>query len=167
METGITRTFRAAIRIGEDFVTIEETITLPLDADADQIAQAVDFGWRIYAAQREASLAQVAEIRQGAPTAAPAGNGASYTGGAFDAVSDMPATMKQRNYIATLQDKLGWSNEQLAVFARERGVDLVDMTKPQVSTMIEEMKRLADSPRPSRPADQPVVPMFSDDDLPF
>ncbi len=43
----VARTFRAAIRIGEDFYTVEETITLPIDAGDEEIAQAVNTGLRI------------------------------------------------------------------------------------------------------------------------
>lgn len=168
MEPQITRTFRAAIRCGEDFITVEETIALPIDASDGDIARAMELGRRIFDAQRQAAADQIEEIRPraSAPTA-PSGGGAGYTGDPFSSLPDMPATMKQRNYIAMLQDKLDWSNEQLAAFAQERSVDLVDMTKPQASAMIEEMKRLADTPRAPRPVEQPAVPMFSDDDLPF
>lgn len=55
-----------------------------------------------------------------------------------------PASDKQRNYIAMIQDELGWTSEQLAVYANEQGVDLVSMTKAQASTFINGLKRLAD-----------------------
>lgn len=54
----------------------------------------------------------------------------------------VPASDKQRNYIATLQDELGWSSEQLAVYAQEQKVDLVGMTVDQASRLINGMKRL-------------------------
>ena len=41
-EALVTRTYRAAIRCGEDFITIEETIALPPTASDAEIAQAVD-----------------------------------------------------------------------------------------------------------------------------
>ena len=65
----VSRTYRAAIRIGEDFITLEETITLPLDAADEEVAQAIDLGWRIYRAQREAAESQIGDIRStvGAP----------------------------------------------------------------------------------------------------
>jgi hypothetical protein len=47
-EATVSRTYRAAIRIGEDYVTLEETIVLPLDASDEEVAKAVDLGWRIY-----------------------------------------------------------------------------------------------------------------------
>src|SRR5204863_10039203 len=59
----VSRTYRAAIRIGEDFITLGETVTLPLDASDEEVAQAVDLRWRIYRAQREAAEAQITDVR--------------------------------------------------------------------------------------------------------
>ena len=130
----VSRTYRAAIRIGEDFITLEETVTLPIDATDEEVAQAVDLGMRIYQAQREAIEAQAASIRE--------------TAGPPPAITvrdpDSPASDKQRNYIATLQDTLGWSNEQLATYASENSVELVTMTKGQASTFIDGLKRLSE-----------------------
>lgn len=53
-----------------------------------------------------------------------------------------PATGKQRSYIATLQTDLGWGGEQLAVYAQEQRVDLVNLTLDQASRLINGMKRL-------------------------
>ncbi|NJN17151.1 MAG: hypothetical protein HC822_13185 [Oscillochloris sp.] len=133
-ERNVTRTYRAAIRIGEDFITLEETISLPIDAADDEVQQAVDLGWRIYRAQREAVEGQVAQIReqQGIPTAITVRD------------PDAPASEKQRNYIAALQDDLTWSNEQLTSYADEHRVDLVTMTKGQASTFIDGLKKLAE-----------------------
>lgn len=130
----VSRTYRAAIRIGEDFITLEETVTLPIDATDDEVAQAVDLGMRIYQAQREAVEAQTASIREAA--------------GPQPAITvrdpDAPASDKQRNYIATLQDTLGWSNEQLTGYASESSADLVTLTKGQASTFIDGLKRLSE-----------------------
>lgn len=54
-----------------------------------------------------------------------------------------PATEKQRNYIARLMDDLGWTSEQIAVYAAEQQVDLVAMTRSQASTFIDGLKKLA------------------------
>jgi len=70
-ERMVSRTYRAAIRIGEDFITMEETIALPLDASDEEVTQAVDLGWRIFRAQREAADAQVHDIRSAIGTPAP------------------------------------------------------------------------------------------------
>ena len=40
VEATVTRTFRTAIRCGEDFITIEETIVLPAGASDEQIQEA-------------------------------------------------------------------------------------------------------------------------------
>jgi hypothetical protein len=130
----VSRTYRAAIRLGEDFITLEETITLPLDASDEEVAQAVDLGWRIYRAQREAAETQAADIRSAAPAPAPI----------TIRDPDAPASDNQRNYIATLQDKLTWNSEQLAAYAEEQSVDLVTMTKGQASGFIDGLKKLAE-----------------------
>jgi hypothetical protein len=130
----VSRTYRAAIRLGEDFITLEETVTLPLDASDEEVTQAVDLGWRIYRAQREAADAQIADIRSSAPAPAPI----------TIRDPDAPASDNQRNYIANLQDKLAWNSEQLAGYADEQQVDLVTMTKGQASAFIDGMKKLAE-----------------------
>lgn len=54
----------------------------------------------------------------------------------------VPASDKQRQYIARLQDDMCWSSEQMAAYAREQGVDLVSMSVAQASTFIDGIKRL-------------------------
>ncbi len=133
-EPVVSRTYRAAIRIGEDFVTLEETITLPIDATDDEVAQAVDLGWRIYRAQRAAIEEQVAGVRETQPAPQPP----------TVRDPDAPASDKQRHYITVLQDDLAWSHEQLAAYAHEQQVDLVTMTKGQASAFIDTLKKLAE-----------------------
>ena len=128
----VSRTYRAAIRIGEDFITMEETIALPLDASDEEVTQAVDLGWRIFRAQREAADAQVADIRSAIGTPAPI----------TVRDPDSPASDKQRNYIVTLQDNLAWNSEHLAAYAEEQNVDLVTMTKGQASLFIDGLSYL-------------------------
>lgn len=131
--TSITRTIRAAVRLGEDFLTLEESLTLPIDASDDQIAAAVETGWRIYCAQRAAIEEQVAGIRAGqVPLPITVRD------------PDAPASEKQRNYLGTLQDNLGWTSEQLAAHAAEQGIDLVSLTKGQASSFIDGLKKLAE-----------------------
>ena len=151
-ERMVSRTYRAAIRIGEDFITMEETIALPLDASDEEVTQAVELGWRIFRAQREAADAQVADIRSaiGAPAPITVRD------------PDSPASDKQRNYIVTLQDNLTWNSEHLAAYAEEQNVDLVTMTKGQASLFIDGLKKLAeertaygDSARAKAPASTP------------
>jgi hypothetical protein len=130
----VSRTYRAAIRIGEDFITMEETIALPLDASDEEVTQAVDLGWRIFRAQREAADAQVTDIRSAIGTPAPI----------TVRDPDSPASDKQRNYIVTLQDNLAWNSEHLAAYAEEQNVDLVTMTKGQASVFIDGLKKLTE-----------------------
>ncbi|PDW01248.1 hypothetical protein [Candidatus Chloroploca asiatica] len=130
----VTRTYRAAIRLGEDFMTLEESITLPVDASDSDVQQAVELGWRIYQAQRESFEQQIATMRE------------THTlpGPMTVRDPDAPASDKQRNYIATLQDQLTWTNEQLAAHAADQAVDLVTMTKGQASLFIDGLKKLAE-----------------------
>jgi len=159
-ERMVSRTYRAAIRIGEDFITLEETIALPLDASDEEVTQAVDLGWRIYRAQREAADAQVTDIRSAIGTPQPI----------TVRDPDSPASDKQRNYIVTLQDNLTWNSEQLAAYAEDQSVDLVTMTKGQASLFIDGLKKMAEeratygdggrakAPSSATPATRPAEP---------
>lgn len=131
-ERSVTRTYRTAIKLGDDFITIEETITLPIDADDQMVQQAVDLGWRIFRSQREAVEQQIAQIREqhAATTAITVRD------------PDAPASERQRNFIASLQQALGWSGEKLAAFAQEHGYDLVALNKGQASAFIDELRRV-------------------------
>lgn len=133
-ERSVTRTYRTAIKLGEDYLTIEETVTLPIDASDEEVQQAIELGWRIFRAQREAVEQQIAGVRETQPAPAPI----------TVRDPDAPASDKQRNYIATLQDNLSWTNEQLTTYADDHGVDLVTMTKGQASGFIDGLKKLAD-----------------------
>ncbi len=131
----VTRTFRAALRLGEDFITLEESITLPLDAGDDDIEQAVELGWRIYQEQRESLERQIAQIRDSyevhpAPVAV--------------REPDAPASEKQREYIAQLQGRLDWSSENVRTYAQEHGIDMQYMKKGQASQFIDTLKKLAE-----------------------
>lgn len=152
-ERSVTRTYRTAIKLGDDFITIEETITLPIDADDQTVQQAVDLGWRIFRSQREAVEQQIAQIREqhAATTAITVRD------------PDAPASERQRNFIASLQQALGWSGEKLAAFAQEHGYDLVALNKGQASAFIDELRRvqeeqqrLAVAEERARYANQPV-----------
>ncbi len=134
-ERHITRTYRAAIRLGEDFITLEETITLPLDASDEEVQQAVALGWRIYQAQREALDDQVAHVRE--TQQAPATPIVVRD-------PDAPASEKQRHYIAALQEDLSWTKEQLATYAYDQGVEMLTLTKGQASSFIDKLKKLAE-----------------------
>lgn len=149
-ERSVTRTYRAAIRIGEDFITLEETITLPPGASDEEIQQAVELGWHIYQAQQAAIETQIAAVRE------------SHAGANPVVIRDpeAPASEKQRSYIAALQEDMAWSSEQMTAYAEDHAIDLVTMTKGQASTFIDSLKRLAEERThysdKSRPRAQPT-----------
>jgi hypothetical protein len=122
----ITRTLRAAIKVGDDYYTIEETIALPPSANDEQIAQAVDTGLRMYEAQRVAVEQQIRTLREHAV-----------------GEPDAPASDKQRSYMDYLLKELNWDYERLAAFAGERMLNLLTLTKREASELIDELKGLA------------------------
>jgi hypothetical protein len=134
----VTRTYRAAVRIGEDFFTLEETISLPLDASDETIQQAAELGWRIYQAQHDALQGQIASLREAQGPPAPV------------TIRDpeAPASEKQRNYIASLQHALHWSDEQITNYAQEQGFHLLDLNRGQASKFIDGLKQLAEQRAP-------------------
>jgi hypothetical protein len=132
-EALVTRTYRAAIRCGEDFITIEETIALPPTASDDEIAQAVDTGLRIYRIQQAAIEAQMASIREAHPNTGPR---------ILD--PEAPASEKQRSYLEYLATTLEWPAGQLQSFLREQGATLESLTKGQASEIIDSLKKQLD-----------------------
>lgn len=111
-----------------------------------------------YATARDAVMAQhkqTIESREAAPPAEPAPNGgATY--------AEPPASDKQRAYIAALQDKIGWTSEQLAAYAADWQADIALLTKGQASALIGELQVLE---KGRRAAAKPGV--VEEVDLPF
>lgn len=126
----VTRTMRAAVKIGDDFFTIEETIALPPGATEAQISEAIRTGMMIYETQRAAVEEQIGELRSRA--------GAVRSGQIRE--PDAPASDKQRQYLEFLLKELGWTNEQLVQFASERNRNLLTLTKRECSELIDELK---------------------------
>lgn len=85
------------------------------------------------AAWEEARAAVEAEYAVASQRSAPAA-GASY--------DEPPASDKQRNFIAKLQDDLGWTSHELALHAEQHSIDLVALTLPQASKLINQMKEM-------------------------
>jgi hypothetical protein len=130
-QSTISRTFRAAIRIGEDFYTVEETITLPLDAGDEEIARAVEVGMRIYEAQRAAAEGQIRDLRSQV---------VSNPLPVQIREPDAPASEKQRAYMDYLLNELGWDTGRLQEFAAERRFDILTLNKRDASELIDQMK---------------------------
>ena len=130
-QTSVTRTLRAAIKVGDDYYTIEETISLPPTASDEQISQAVATGLRMYEAQRDAVEDQVRALRdhivaQPVPVQI--------------REPDAPASDKQRAYMDYLLKELNWDHERLAAFASERMLNVLTLTKREASELIDELK---------------------------
>ena len=141
----VSRTFRAAIRIGEDFYTVEETITLPIDAGDEEIAQAVDAGMRIYEAQRTAAELQIREMR------------AQVVSSPLPIQirdPEAPASEKQRSYMDYLLSELGWDTDRLHTFAQERQLDILKLNKREASELIDQLKGVLEA----RSGDQGTTP---------
>lgn len=125
--SSVTRTLRAALKIGEDYLTIEESITLANDASDADIAAAVALGWRIYTQQREAIEAQISEARD-----------------TYGSDRERPVLPAQLRTIENLQRVLGWETSQLATFVAERRYDMSQLTRRQASTIIDQLRRQFD-----------------------
>lgn len=126
-ESTVTRTFRAAVKIGEDYVTIEESIALPLDASDADIANAVALGWRIYAQQRDAGEAQILEARE-----------------SYGSDRERGALTSQFQRIDELQKILGWDATQLTTYLQERRLDVHKLTRRQATQFIDQLRRILD-----------------------
>lgn len=127
----VTRTMRAAVKIGDDYYTVEETIALPPAASDDQIAQAVATGLRIYEAQRTAVDTQVRALRDQV---------VSHAAPLQIREPDAPASEKQRAYMDYLLKELEWDGERLANFASERSLNVLTLTKREASELIDDLK---------------------------
>lgn len=146
----VTRTLRAAVKIGDDYYTVEETIALPPDASDDEIAQAVTTGMRMYEAQRAAVEEQVRGLRdhivaQPLPVQI--------------REPDAPASEKQRTYMEYLLKELGWDNDRLNAFAAERNLNVLTLTKREASELIDQLKQIhMGTPIEQAPEEQPAEP---------
>jgi len=131
----IARTYRVAVKHGEDYTTVEETVVLPIDASDEEIQQAVATGLRIFAAQHLAVETQIAQIRANTPAPAP----------------PEPASDGQRTLIDALAEELGWSDATLDTFAAERQItDWHTLTKRQAHGLIDALKRCKTAAEPQR-----------------
>ncbi|GAA5529543.1 hypothetical protein [Herpetosiphon gulosus] len=133
-EALVTRTYRAAIRSGDDYITIEETIALPPTADDAAISQAVETGWRIFRAQQAAVEAQISALRDAHP--------AMTTPRIAD--PDSPASDKQRSYLEYLINTLAINDGQMQTTLQEHNATYETLTKGQASEIIDGLKQQLD-----------------------
>lgn len=156
----VSRTFRAALRIGEDFYTVEETVTLPVDASDELIADAVQTGLRIYEAQRAAAETQIRDLRAQVVTSPLP---------IQIREPDAPASDKQRSYMDYLVNELGWDHERLHSYASEHNFDVLKLNKREASELIDQLKGLLDArnseavedetPQAVEPVRQAILPV--------
>jgi hypothetical protein len=94
----------------------------------------------MYDLQKQALDDQIASLRSSQPAN---GNGHAMKD------PDAPASEKQRNYLEYLLKELRWSNDQLASFARERGKNVLTLTKREASELIDDLKQVLTGERPA------------------
>ncbi len=134
----VSRTYRMAVKIGEDYLTIEETVSLPVTASDDDVHAAVALGWRIYTQQRAAAEAQILEARE------------SYGGD-----NERPVIDSQLQRIHQLQQLLGWSAQELDRFLSDRGLDSARLTRQQATQVVQLLRRIRDdAQRQNSPANR-------------
>lgn len=152
-EPTITRTFRAAVKVADDFFTLEETITLPPNATDADIQAAVGTGIRIYETQRQVLTEQIGQLRAEAGQRLMNGNGNAMR------EPDGPASEKQRAYMERLVHDLNWTADRLDALAVGRGLNLLTLTKREASELIDELKGIAEGRVVAPPYDPPPTPL--------
>jgi hypothetical protein len=158
-EHGVTRTYRVASKIGEDFHTVEMTVTLPVGATDAEIAEAIDLGTRIYQAQSTAMLAEIGALRAALPSTPPP--------------QPAPPTRPQLDKVGQLQARV--SIATIAAVYRELHIPGVSpQTKAQASALLDRLKAIINGIAPDPAADRNAAdaaqePAAQDDpaDLPF
>lgn len=123
----VSRTYRMAVKIGEDYLTIEETVSLPVTASDEDVQAAIALGWRIYTQQRAAAEAQILEARE------------SYGGD-----NERPVLDSQLQRIHQLQQLLEWNAQELERFLSDRGFDGARLTRQQATQVIQLLRRIHD-----------------------
>lgn len=154
-ERSVTQVSRVAVKIGDDYYTFENAVTLAPGATDEEIAAAIDTGSRIYLMQRAALDAQVAELRAAPPAA-----------------SIRRPTRKQIDYLGQLRSQV--SNATIAAVYREFGITAPEpQTFDDARALIDRFKAIingvADDPAAvlagERSQEQPAEEVT--EDLPF
>ena len=158
-ERGVTRIYRVASKIGEDFHTVEMTVTLPVGATDAEITEAIDLGTRIYQAQSTAMLAEISALRAAIPP--------------VPLLRPSPPTQPQLDKVGQLQARLSAATTA-AVYKELNIPGVAPQTKAQASALIDRLKAIVNGvvPDPAaerNAADAAQEPTAQDDqtDLPF
>ncbi len=160
-EATVTRTMRVAIKVADNYYTLEETISLPPGASDTQIAEAVGTGWRIYEQQRQEMEKQLVELQAQAAQMV-MGNG-GYPGGNGERPAirepNAPASERQRGFIDRLLHDLGWDETRLSQVCAELGYNPLTLTKHEAAQLIDRLKAtLADQQGTTQEQSPPPAP---------
>ena len=151
----VSQVARVAVKIGDDYHTLESTVTLPPGASDAEIAEAVETGTRIYTAQQAAMNALITALRAAVPAATPT-----------------PPTTRQLNAVGTLQNQLSVATIA-AVYKEFEIPGPQPTTKAQASALIDRFKAIingvADDPAavPAGESAQAQPAEEVTEDLPF
>ncbi|HEU4322698.1 MAG TPA: hypothetical protein VFS21_06075 [Roseiflexaceae bacterium] len=127
----VAHTRRAAIRLGEDFITVESTVQLRPGATDAEITEAIETSMRIAKVQAAAMDAQIAQLREDAQRMPPT-----------------PPTDRQLAAVTRWQGRL--SVETIAAVYSELGIEgPVPQTKAQASELIDRLKGIAEGRVPA------------------
>ncbi len=131
-EGQVRHVYRTAIKVGEDFHTLECEITVPLGASDALIHAAQDTAHRVRAVQIAATHAAIADMREDVSLAS-GGRGSRYV----IRDPDAPASDKQRHTIDRIAKAKGWSLAHLVTFCEGVGYPVLTLTKGQASWLID------------------------------
>lgn len=145
--------YRASLKLGEDFRTLECEITVPVGASDDLIREAQDTARRVREAQAEATEEAIAALREETQLAS-GGSRSRY------AIRDPEAlaSPKQRTAIARMAAAKGWDTTRLVGFCDLAGVPLLTLTKGGASWLIDALNGVAAQP-PVPASFTPVAPL--------
>lgn len=117
----VTCEYRVAVKVGDDYYTVDSIISLPPGATSAEIQEAVATRDAIQAAQSPGVNQLVAAIK--------------------DAAGE-PASQDQRNYIYRLLRDINWKDEHFSALLAERGLANETLTKRQASKIIDHLKEI-------------------------
>jgi hypothetical protein len=145
--------YRASLKLGEDFRTLECEITVPVGASDDLIREAQDTARRVREAQAESTEREIDALREETQLAS-GGSRSRY------AIRDpeVPASTKQRTAIERMAGAKGWDTTRLVRFCDLAGVPLLTLTKGGASWLIDALNGVAALP-PVPASFTPVAPL--------
>lgn len=147
--------YRASVKLGEDFRTLECEVSVPVGASDDLIAAALETAARVRQAQADDAEAHLEAMREAIQLAG-GGRGSRFT------IRDpeAPASDKQRKAIDGIARDKGWSPDRLVAFCEVSGIALLTLSKGQASWLIDTLNGAPALPPVPVPApDAPPEPL--------